>query len=230
MLEMQYIDDSERYAVNFRTVAENIVELAGTFPQKECGFKVFRPGSADVLGDYSAYVTVYRQTGNSTQFSSDGSVFVEPEPIPDYGSYEPTLKEIKTQKIAEMNDKQQKIIQYGIEVTLTDGTTERFTLKDQDQMSLMGLQTLAQQGVDRIPWHEANNEEHCKYYGAEDMNRITGSALSFVSYQVTYFRDLRIYINSMLDKESVQSVEYGMHIPSEYQSEVLSDFYSAGNA
>lgn len=95
MLEMQYVDDSERYAVNFRTVAENIVELAGTFPQKECGFKVFRPGSADVLGDYSAYVTVYRQTGNGTQFSSDGSVFAEPEPVPDPGPYEPTPEELE---------------------------------------------------------------------------------------------------------------------------------------
>lgn len=140
-----------------------------------------------------------------------------------------TLEQIKEKKIAEMNAEQQKLIQYGVEVTLTDGTTERFTLKDQDQMSLMGLQTLAQQGVDKIPWHEANNAEHCKYYSAEDMSRITEAALAFISYQVTYFRDLRIYINSMTDKESIENVTYGIYIPEEYQSEVLADFYSAGN-
>ncbi|MCM1225154.1 MAG: hypothetical protein NC548_62955 [Lachnospiraceae bacterium] len=140
-----------------------------------------------------------------------------------------TLDEIKAQKIAEMNAEQQTIIQNGVEVTLSDGTTERFTLKDQDQMSLMGLQTLAMQGADKIPWHEANNAEHCKYYSAEDMNRITSAAMSFISYHVTLFRDLRIYINSMEDKESVQAATYGMYIPSEYQSEVLADFYSAQN-
>lgn len=152
-----------------------------------------------------------------------------PEPEPEPEPYEPTLEELKEQKIAEMNGKQQELIQKGVDVPLSNGTTERFTLKDQDQMSLMGLQTLAAQGVERIPWHEADNSEHCKYYSAEDMSRITGSALSFISFQVTYFRDLRIYINSMLDKESVQSVEYGMYIPSEYQSEVLADFYTAKN-
>lgn len=141
-----------------------------------------------------------------------------------------TLEQIKEKKISEMNAEQQKLIQYGVEVSLTDGTTERFTLKDQDQMSLMGLQTLAQQGVDKIPWHEADNAEHCKYYSAEDMSKITGAALSFISYQVTYFRDLRIYINSMTDKESIENVTYGMYIPTEYQSEVLADFYSAKNA
>lgn len=145
-------------------------------------------------------------------------------------SYVETLEEVKQKKITEMNEAQQSVIQSGVEVTLSDGTIERFTLKDQDQMSLMGLQTLAQQGVDRIPWHEANNAEHCKYYSAEDMGRITGAALSFISYHVTYFRDLRIYINSMADKEDVESVTYGVYIPAEYQSEVLTDFYSAKNA
>ena len=129
-----------------------------------------------------------------------------------------------------MNAEQQRIIQYGVEVSLSDGTTERFTLKDQDQMSLMGLQTLAAQGIGQIPWHDVDSAEHCKYYSAEDMSRITGAALSFISYQVTYFRDLRIYINSLLDKESVQSVTYGTYIPQEYQSEVLADFYTAKNA
>ena len=61
------------------------------------------------------------------------------------------------------------------------------------------------------------------------MIKITSAALSFISFQVTYFRDLRIYINSMQDKESIQEVEYGMYIPEEYQSEVLADFYSAHN-
>lgn len=195
-------------------------------------------------------------SGNLTQSVENYEDLVIPTPIPDENyefsewvpeipksgkvnasatytasfTYVQTLAEIKEQKIKEMNAAQQAIIQNGVEVTLSESTTERFTLKDQDQMSLMGLQTLAQQGIDRIPWHEANNAEHCKYYSAEDMGRITGAALSFISYHVTYFRDLRIYINSMTDKESVESVTYGMYIPAEYQSEVLADFYAAQNA
>lgn len=229
MLNMNYIGDSAIYPVEFSAISNNVIELKGAFPVLTDGFYLSRPDYDDNW-DYSAYTTVYREIDGGVQFSNDGSIYEPPEPEPDPEPYEPTLEEIKDQKISEMNAEQQKIIQYGVEVTLSDGTAERFTLKDQDQMSLMGLQTLAQQGVNQIPWHEADNAEHCKYYSAEDMSRITGAALSFISYQVTYFRDLRIYINSMLDKESVQSVTYGTYIPQEYQSEVLADFYSAQNA
>lgn len=229
MLKMNYIGGSTVYPVEFSTISNNVVELKGDFPVLTTGFALSRPDHDDSW-DYSAYTTIYREIDGGAQFSNDGSIYTPPEPTPESQPHEPTLEEIKEQKIAEMNTEQQKIIQYGVEVPLTDGTTERFTLKDQDQMSLMGLQTLAAQGIEQIPWHEADNAEHCKYYSAEDMSRITGAALSFISYQVTYFRDLRIYINSMLDKESVQSVTYGVYIPQEYQSEVLADFYAAQNA
>lgn len=229
MLNIQYVGDSRIYLIEFNTISDNVVELKGDFPVLTDGFTMSRPDHDDNW-DYSEYTTVYREIDDGAQFSNDGSIYTPPAPEPIPEPYEPTLEEIKEQKITEMNAEQQKIIQYGVEVALTDGKTERFTLKDQDQMSLMGLQTLAAQGVKQIPWHEANNAEHCKYYSAEDMGRITGAALSFISYQVTYFRDLRIYINSMSDKESVRSVTYGMYIPQEYQSEVLADFYAAQNA
>lgn len=234
MLNMNYLEGNTVYPVEFRTISDNVVELKGDFPILTDGFILSRPGYDDNW-DYSAYTTVYYEIDGGAQFSNDGSIYAPPEslPEPDFPSfepYEPTLEEVKAQKIREMNAEQQKIIQNGVEVTFSDGTTERFTLKDQDQMSLMGLQALAQQGINQIPWHEANNAEHCKYYSADDMSRITGAALSFISYHVTYFRDLRIYINSMSDKESVQSVTYGMYIPQEYQSEVLADFYAAKNA
>lgn len=229
MLNMKYIGGSIIYPIEFNVISSSVVELKGEFPVLTDGFTLSRPNHDDNW-DYSAYSTVYREIDGGAQFSNDGSIYTTPAPEPIPEPYEPTLEEVKTQKIAEMNAEQQKIIQYGVEVPLSDGTTERFTLKDQDQMSLMGLQTLAAQGVEQIPWHEADNAEHCKYYSAEDMSRITGAALSFISYQVTYFRDLRIYINSMSDKESVQSVTYGTYIPIEYQSEVLADFYAAQNA
>lgn len=99
----------------------------------------------------------------------------------------------------------------------------------QNQISLMGLQTLAAQSAERIPWHESTNAEHCKYYSTEDMNKITSAALSFLRFQVTYFRNLQLYMNSMQNKERIQSADYGIYIPTEYQSEMLADFYSAHN-
>lgn len=44
-----------------------------------------------------------------------------------------------------------------------------------------------------------------------------------MTLQVTWFRDLRIYINSLQTKEEVEAIEYNIIIPEEYQSEVLKD-------
>lgn len=232
MLNMKYIGGSTTYPVEVRAVSDNVIELKGDFPILTDGFILSRPNCDNDDWNHSDCTTVYREIDGGVQFSNDGSVYVAPDPmpeptLPEFEPYEPTLEEIKAQKIREMNTEQQRIIQSGVEVTLADGTTEQFELTDHDQISLMGLQTLAQQSTDKIPWHEADNTEHCKYYSAEDMSRIASVALSFVSYHVTYFRDLRIYINSMQDKEDVQSVTYGTYIPAEYQSEVLADFYAA---
>ena len=140
-------------------------------------------------------------------------------------NYVKTLEETKEGKVTEMNNTQQSVIQQGLDITLSDGTVEHFTLKDQDQTSIMGLQTLVAQGIERIPWHTADQSEHCKYYSNADMAIIAEKALQFITYHVTYFRDLRIYIRSLQTKEEVQNVTYGMEIPLEYQSEVLKDFF-----
>lgn len=181
-------------------------------------------------GFYRDFKTLYRNDDICYQLSNDGSIYVEPEPIPDPEISEPTIDELKREKIAEMEMRQQDMIANGVDVILSDGSSEHFTLKDQDQISLIGLQALALQGKNRIPWHGDDEEVHCKYYDSEDMKLITSKALSYVTYQVTYFRDLRIYINSMKDKDSIQSVEYGTYIPQEFQSEVLADLYAARNA
>ena len=139
-------------------------------------------------------------------------------------AYVKTLEEEQTEKISEMNEIQQLTIRDGFLITLSDGRNEQFTLKDQDQTSLMGLQTLVAQGVENIPWHSADQSEHCKYYSNADMAIIAEKALQFITYHVTYFRDLRIYIRSLQTKEEVKNVTYGMEIPWEYQSEVLKDF------
>ena len=58
------------------------------------------------------------------------------------------------------------------------------------------------------------------------MALIVFAAMQYVTYHVTYYRDLRIYIRS-LDSDSVGNVYYGMPIPAEYQSEPLKDMLAA---
>ena len=121
-----------------------------------------------------------------------------------------------------------KLLLYsGLDVTLSDGTVEHFTLSEHDQISLMGLQTTVLSGEENIPWHTSDESESCKFYSNADMALITNAALSYVTWHVTYFRDLRIYIRSLETKEEVELVTYGMDIPEEYQSEPLKTMIAA---
>lgn len=174
-----------------------------------------------VFGKYEDYTTLYKDTEKGYILSNDGSVYVEPEPIPEPEPIEPTLEEVKESKVSEMNETQQKVIAAGVDVTLTDGTTEHFALEEHDQTSLVGLQSQVAAGEENIPWHTSNEAEHCKFYSNKDMKKITTTAMAYVTWHVTYFRDLRIYIRSLTEKEDVEKVTYGMDIPEAYQSEPL---------
>lgn len=188
--------------------------------------------TVDIGGKYyRRFTTIYRNDNetemyNGYQLSNDGSIWIR-LPELDTEPYVPTLEEVIEQKVSDMNVQQQQVIRNGVNVTLSDGTVEHFTLKDQDQTSLMGLQTQVLAGEENIPWHNSNEDEHCKFYSNTDMALITASAMSFITWEITYFRDLRIYIRSLQTKEEIESVFYGMDIPAQYQSEPLKAMISA---
>ena len=227
MLHLKYLNSPILYKVGFFEISENIIELSGNFPIETSGFILSRIGYEDNW-DYSKFTTVYRMLDNCVQFSNNESVYENPELSEvadklnvDSITYEPTIEEIQESKIREMNAIQQKIIQDGVDVTLTKGNTEHFTLTDHDQISLMGSQAKVALGDEKIPWHTSDKSEHCKFYSYADMDIITKTAMKFVIWHVTYFRDLRIYIRSLETKKDIENVMYGMNIPVEYQSEPL---------
>lgn len=230
MAYLKFLDSQKIIQCTVVPESEHVVTLK--FPDAvtvdKSGFDLFldEKEELDIGGDYyHGYNTVYRNDDttaeyNGYQLSNDGSIYEnQPQPTP----IEPTLDELKEQKIAEMNVAQQESIQNGVDVTLSDGTVEHFTLTDHDQTSLMGLQTKVAQGETQIPWHTSDVNEPCKYYSNTDMALITETAMQAVTYHVTWFRDLRIYINSLQTSEEVKNITYNSYIPEEYRSEVLKD-------
>ena len=215
-MKILFNNKEEMLDCEIKFINSNVVELLNV-EQNLSGFKIYNE-SDELLGDYSDYTTLYKDLIDGYQLSNDGSVYVEPEPIPEY---KPTLDEIKEQKVQEMNQIQQTLITQGTEVELSDGSKEKFTLNTNDQLSLNSLSVKNLEGLTVLPWHPADESVHCKFYSEEDMKKITDTCMNFVTYHVTYFRDLRIYIRSLQTKEEVEEIEYGVDIPIEYQSEVL---------
>lgn len=212
--------------------AGNVVtlEFPGSVIVDKSGFRLYldAAGDLDIGGeDYLGYTTIYRNDEvtaayNGYQLSNDGSVWTPPEPTPEpEPAPEPTLEEVREAKVQEMNVLQQAMIQSGFNVTLTDSTVEHFTLTEHDQTSLVGLQSQVAAGEEAIPWHTSDEMEHCKFYSNTDMQLIVSAAMAWVTWHVTYFRDLRIYVRSLETKEEVAAVTYGMELPEAYQSEPL---------
>lgn len=215
-MRIQFLNEGYAKTATVRKVNEHVVEVKGV-ELNLSGFQILN-STGIIFGKYDDYTTLYRMVDGGYQLSNDESVYEEPE------SDNPrkiTLKDAQENKVAEMNSAQQAAIENGVDVRLTDGTTEHFSLTQYDQQSLMGLQSLVASGQESIPWHNSDETEHCKFYSNADMQKIIESALSYVTFHVTWFRDLRIYIRSLTDIESVQAITYNTEIPVQYQSEVL---------
>lgn len=230
MAYLKFLNSSEVYKCKV-IPQDNIVTLKfdSEMEVSTAGFDLYLDEKCQTdigVGFYHAFTTIYRNDDttaeyNGYQLSKDGSVYVEPKPVPEPEPYVPTLEEVQEAKVSEMNVAQQQIVAHGCEVELTDGTKERFTLTTNDQLSLNALSVKTLEGMQIVPWHPADESVHCKFYSEEDMKKITDACMNWVAYHVTYFRDLRIYIRSLQDKDSINAIQYGDNIPTEYQSEVL---------
>lgn len=223
-MHVLFLDNTDTVEASVKKLGEHLIQISGTEVNLS-GFHLLNDAGS-VFGKYDGFKTLYKENDDSYILSNDGSVYIEPvEPEPE-PTPEPTLDEVKEAKVAEMNTTQQTIIAQGVDVTLTDGKSHHFSLSDHDQLSLMGLQTQVIAGSDKIPWHTSDVETGCEYFTNSDMALITEKAMEFVTWHITYFINLRLYINSMLDRESVEAVYYGIYIPEEYQDDVMKDLYS----
>lgn len=145
-------------------------------------------------------------------------LFGDPEP-------EVTFESLMESTIEELNKKMSETISGGVDIELSDGV-EHFSLDYHDQIDLMALSEKVKAGYDKIEWHPDDQTKPCRYYSNTDMSKIIETAMMFISYNVTYFRDLRIYVRTFTKMEDLKNVYYGMAIPEEYKSEVLKNYKS----
>ena len=203
-----------------KKISENVIQITGVEPNLS-GFRLVTKNGA-IWGKYEDYTTLYRTLENGFQLSNDGSVYVEPEPVPEPEPIEPTLEELKQQKINEVSNTCKETIYAGVDVELPTGTTEHFSLKEEDQINLFGKQAQITAGVTQLEYHQDGHP--CRYYTVEEMTAIITAAMQYVSYHTTYCNSLYTWINSVSDKEDLDEITYGATIPVEYQSEVLKTY------
>ena len=202
---------------NVKKVSEHVIEITGV-EMNLSGFHIIK-NTGSVFGKYENYTTLYREVENGFQLSNDGSVYVEPEPEPEPEPIEPTLEELKESKINEISTVCKETIYSGVDVELPTGSTEHFSLKEEDQINLFGKQAQITAGLTQLEYHQDGHP--CRYYTVDEMTAIITAAMQFVSYHTTYCNSMYTWINAVTDKEDLEHITYGVSIPEEYQSEVL---------
>ena len=176
------------------------------------------------------WTTVYRSDGQTIYLSDDGSVYQTPDP--DTGGeilppepYVPTLEELQAAKKREISQACETAIYSGVDVTLTDGSTEHFSLTEHDQLNLFGKQVQLAAGTTELEYHA--DGQPCRYYSAKDMQIITSMAMAFVSYHTTYCNAVNMWISGTQSTEEIQQIYYGADVPEQYQSDVLKAYISS---
>ncbi|WP_195633358.1 acyl carrier protein [Enterocloster bolteae] len=173
----------------------------------------------------TGYDTIYKQDGQTVELSNDGSVYTPPAP-PESAEppepYVPTLEEVRAGKKAEVSAACEQIIYAGINVTLSDGTTEHYSLTEHDQLNLFGKLSQISVGAAQLEYHA--DGQSCRYYTAIDMQAIIQAAMRHVSYHTTYCNALNMWIAGCQTTEEVQEIFYGADVPKQYRSEVLNAY------
>ena len=225
MYYIKFLNTEDLLIGSVKRVSDHVMEIQG-LESNLSGFHLVKKinDSLQVFGKYEDYTTLYRMVDDGFQLSNDGSVYVEPEPTiePEPEPYEPTLEELKQQKINEVSSVCKETIHSGVDVELPTGSTEHFSLKEEDQINLFGKQAQITAGVTQLEYHQDGHP--CRYYTVEEMTAIITAAMQFVSYHTTYCNSLYTWINAVTGKDDLKEITYGVSIPVEYQSEVLQTY------
>lgn len=111
----------------------------------------------------------------------------------------------------------ERSISRGIDVTLSDGSIEHYSLSDKDQINILRNITNAVMGMEELEYHADGGPQ--KTYSVEDMNRIYSTMQAKINSETTYRNNLREWIQRMNDFESIRKIRYGDEIPEEYWTE-----------
>jgi hypothetical protein len=163
--------------------------------------------SPQVIGEYGDFTNIVESISDKT-FILSCRVIEE---------VEQALDEAKEAKIAEISNATHVAIVSGIEIEVL-GEKKHFSFGTDDQLNVFAL-TIRAQTETHLPYHA--DGEPCTMYPSTEILKVMSAFEQHKTWHVTYGNALKVWVNTMQTKEEVQSVQYGVEIPQEHQSQVL---------
>lgn len=140
-----------------------------------------------------------------------------PEPTPEPEPVEPTIDEVRQNKLDEMSSICEQVIYNGVDVELSTGK-KHFSLTANDQTNIDSVFNAIVLGATEYPYHA--DGEPCEMYSASDVITLYIAAKGFVTQQTTYCNALRQWIKREDKIEAISAIRYGDTLPSDLQTNV----------
>lgn len=159
---------------------------------------------------YYSYTTIWNKEQNIVYLSNDGSQYTpapEPTPTPK------TLDEVKAEKIASLSQICNSIIIYGVDVFVKNAN-KHFSYTLDDQTNIKEIFDLSI--TTKVPQYYHADGESCQLYEVDEMVTIYATEALNKLGNITYFNQLRTYVNSLTTIDEVNSVSYGMKLEGVY--------------
>lgn len=122
------------------------------------------------------------------------------------------LDQTKAYMVSKMGEICKQTIVNGIDIKLSDGSIEHFSMTTEDQSNISTQVNLIMAfDLEEAAYHA--DKEDCKFYSAADFLRISLMTNMHKLKQTTYCNILNNYIRSLNTKEEVLSCTYGMTLP-----------------
>lgn len=210
------------YDCDFSQIGEHQIKLVfKTKPPKSSvylsGCKIINEWNPTLVQtDRSHYTYLYRtyEGDPNTIELCDNHIPYEPSGMDINAKEHPlTLDEIKQRKISELSRSCNEEITKGISIQVHD-TLEHFSYRDEDQTNIKELFDLAIQT--NIPMYYHSDNQGCKLYSVEQIIELYATASMNKLHHTTYFNQMKQYIESLDNTESINSITYGDQLSNEF--------------
>lgn len=122
---------------------------------------------------------------------------------------------VKQAKISSMSTMCNQTIINGV-----DWNGEHYSLTLEDQNNINNLKDMVSIS-EYIPYHPDGNGGNCTFFTAEEFTQFYTYCFQFKLYHLTYYNQLKGYINSLTSVDAVLDVNYGMGLTGEYHENLV---------
>lgn len=123
------------------------------------------------------------------------------------------IEQLKQTKISELSAICEQTIYKGLELELSEGK-EHFEYKEKDQINIKAMFDAVIFGAEKYPYQSETGV--CRIFIKEDIVKLYSSLETLRTSQLTYYNQLKKYVNTLENIEEINAVIYGQELTGEY--------------